>query len=39
MAKKLYEETSIQDIANAIREQTGGTETYKVAQMGGALGA
>lgn len=37
MAKKLYEEASVQDIANAIREKTGGTETYKVAQMGNAV--
>lgn len=37
MAKKLYEEASVQDIAAAIREKTGGTETYKVAQMGDAV--
>lgn len=37
MAKKLYEEASVQDIAAAIREKTGGTETYKVAQMGNAV--
>lgn len=37
MAKKLYEEASVQDIANAIREKTGGTETYKIAQMGNAV--
>ena len=37
MAKKLYEESSVQDIANAIREKTGGAETYKIAQMGGAV--
>lgn len=37
MAKKLYEETSVQDIANAIREKTGGAETYKIAQMGNAV--
>lgn len=35
--KKLYEETSVQDIANAIREKTGGAETYKIAQMGNAV--
>lgn len=35
--KKLYEEASVQDIAVAIREKTGGTETYKVAQMGNAV--
>lgn len=39
MAKKLYEEASVQDIAAAIREKTGGTETYKVAQMGNAVRA
>ena len=39
MAKKLYEEASVQDIAVAIREKTGGTETYKVAQMGNAVRA
>lgn len=37
MAKKLYEESSVQDIANAIREKTGGKETYKIAQMGDAV--
>ena len=37
MAKKLYEEASVQDIANAIREKTGGSETYKIAQMGDAV--
>lgn len=35
--KKLYEEASVQDIAAAIREKTGGTETYKIAQMGDAI--
>ena len=35
--KKLYEESSVQDIAAAIREKTGGTETYKIAQMGNAV--
>ena len=39
MAKKLYEEASVQDIAVAIREKTGGTETYKIAQMGNAVRA
>ena len=39
MAKKLYEEASVQDIAVAIREKTGSTETYKVAQMGNAVRA
>ena len=37
MAKKLYEEASVQDIAAAIREKTGGAETYKIAQMGNAV--
>lgn len=37
MAKKLYEEASVQDIAVAIREKTGGAEMYKVAQMGNAV--
>ena len=37
MVKKLYEEASVQDIAVAIREKTGGTETYKIAQMGDAV--
>lgn len=35
--KKLYEEASVQDIAVAIREKTGGAETYKIAQMGNAV--
>ena len=35
--KKLYEETAVQDIAAAIREKTGGTEKYKIAQMGAAV--
>ena len=37
MAKKLYEEAAVQDIAAAIREKTGGAETYKIAQMGNAV--
>ena len=37
MAKKLYEEASVQDIAAAIREKTGGSETYKIAEMGNAV--
>lgn len=37
MAKKLYEEASVQDIADAIREKTGGAETYRIAQMGNAV--
>ena len=36
MARKLYEEADIADIAAAIREK-GGTGTYKVAQMGDAV--
>ncbi len=39
MANKLYEETSIQDIAKAIREKNGGNATYTVAQMGNAVRA
>lgn len=39
MAKKLYEESSIQDIANAIREKNGTTMTYKVTEMGAAVRA
>lgn len=35
--KKLYEEASVQAIAAAIREKTGGTEKYKIAQMGAAV--
>lgn len=35
--KKLYEEAAVQDIAAAIREKTGGAETYKITQMGGAV--
>ena len=35
--KKLYEEAAVQDIAAAIREKTGSAETYKIAQMGGAV--
>ena len=37
MPKKLYEEASIQDIANAIREKNESTTTYKVAKMGAAV--
>jgi hypothetical protein len=33
MAKKLYEESDIQAIADAIREKTGDTTTYTVAEM------
>lgn len=37
MANKLYEESHIQDIANAIREKNGNSNTYTVAQMGDAI--
>ena len=37
MSKKLYEESSIQDIATAIREKNGTTTKYKVAEMGAAV--
>ena len=39
MAKKLYEESSIRDIAHAIREKNGTTTKYKVAEMGAAVTA
>ena len=39
MSKKLYEESSIRDIANAIREKNGTTTKYKVAEMGAAIKA
>lgn len=39
MVKKLYTEESIQDIADAIREKNGSTDTYKVAEMSGAIRA
>lgn len=39
MAKKLYEESSIQDIATAVREKNGTTTKYKVAEMGAAVRA
>ena len=39
MAKKLYEESSVQNIANAIREKNGTTTKYKVAEMGAAIKA
>ena len=35
MSKKLYEESDIQAIADAIREKNGTTNTYTVAEMGG----
>ena len=37
MANKLYEENSIRDIANAIREKNLTTNTYTVAEMGNAI--
>lgn len=37
MAKKLYEEASVQDIANAIREKNGETTTYKIGEMAEAI--
>ena len=39
MAKKLYEESSVQDIAAAIREKNGATTKYKIAEMGAAVRA
>lgn len=39
MAKKLYEESSVQDIANAIRAKNGETATYKIAEMAAAIEA
>lgn len=36
---KLYEESSIQDIADAIREKNGLQDTYKVSEMGAAIRA
>lgn len=39
MAKKLYEESSVQAIANAIRAKNGSTTTYKIAEMAGAVQA
>lgn len=37
MAKKLYEETSVQAIANAIRAKNGETTTYKIGDMAEAI--
>ena len=39
MSKKLYEESSIQDIATAIREKNGTTTKYKVSEMADAVRA
>ena len=37
--KKLYDEASVRDIAEAIREKNGSTAGYKIAQMGDAVRA
>lgn len=37
MANKLYEESSVQDIAAAIREKNGTATKYKIAEMAGAI--
>jgi hypothetical protein len=37
MANKLYEETDIQNIANAIREKAGTADTFKVSEMANAV--
>lgn len=34
---KLYEETDIQNIANAIRKKTKSTDTFKVSEMANAI--
>ena len=39
MAKKLYEESNIQAIADAIREKNGETTTYKPSEMAAAISA
>lgn len=39
MAKKLYEESSVSDIAVAIREKNGSSTTYNVSEMGDAVRA
>ena len=39
MAKRLYEESSVQAIASAIRAKTGGTDTYKIGDMAAAITA
>lgn len=39
MVKKLYTESYIEDIADAIREKNGSSNTYTVAQMGPAIQA
>lgn len=37
MSKKLYTESDIEDIADAIREKNGSNDTYKVAEMSAAI--
>lgn len=37
MSKKLYEESSLQGIANAIRTKLGGSDTYLPSEMAGAI--
>lgn len=37
MANKLYEESSVQAIANAIRQKNGLTTTYKISEMAAAI--
>ena len=37
MANKLYEESSVQAIANAIRQKNGLSTTYKISQMAAAI--
>ena len=39
MAKKLYEEASVQSIANAIRAKNGEKTTYKIGEMAAAIAA
>lgn len=39
MAKKLYEESSVQAIAAAIRAKNGGSTTYKIGEMAAAIQA
>ena len=39
MAKKLYDEASVQAIANAIREKNGEASTYKIGEMAGKISA
>ena len=39
MSKKLYEEASVQAIANAIREKNGEASTYKIGEMAAAISA